>query len=195
MKLLLTAFEPFGGESVNPSALVLEQIREPKGLRIAKALLPVSFSGAPSTLLQKIDRFCPDAVLCLGQAAGRAALTPERIGINWMDASIPDNDGAQPRRSRIRPDGPDAYFSTLPAYAMADAAQAAGIPAQVSLSAGAYVCNCTLYCALEIGAHRKIAAGFVHVPCLPMQAAKKQLPSMTLEQMTAGISAMLDVLR
>lgn len=195
MKLLMTAFEPFGGETVNPSALVLEKLTAPDGMQIEKRVLPVTFSGAPALLGRLIDEVQPDAVLCLGQAGGRNAITPELVAINWMDASIHDNAGDKPMQQKIAPDAPDAYFSTLPVYKMAQAATDAGISARVSLSAGAYVCNRVLFEALSIAKNRpNLRAAFVHVPFLPEQAKEKQAPSMALEEMVRGINAMLKAL-
>ena len=146
MKLLLTAFDPFGGESVNPA---LEAIRlvpdEVAGWEIAKLEVPTVFGASVDTVAQAIRRETPDAVLCIGQAGGRCDLTPERVAINIDDARIADNAGNQPIDAPIAKDGPAAYFATLPVKAMAAAIREAGLPASVSNTAGTFVCNHLMY--------------------------------------------------
>lgn len=167
MKLLLTAFEPFGGEARNASrdalALLPEEIA---GVRIARRVLPVVFGGAAEALRRAVEEETPDAVLCLGQAAGRAALTPERAAINLRDARIPDNAGRQPVDEPIVPDGPAAYFATLPVKAMVGAIRAAGLPAELSNTAGTFVCNEVMYALLHLLARRYpgVRGGFLHLP-------------------------------
>lgn len=139
----------------------------------------------------------PDAVLCIGQAGGRADLTPERVAINQDDARIPDNEGQQPIDRTIRPDGPPAYFSTLPIKAMVEAIRSAGIPASVSNTAGTFVCNHLMYQALNLAEKQfpKTKAGFLHIPYLPEQVVDKPgLPSMSLETIVKGIEAAITAL-
>ena len=145
MKILLTGFEPFGGEPVNPAWEAVQRVRAPEGAELLRLQVPTVFARAGDLVCAAMERERPDLVLCVGQAAGRAALTPERVAINIMDASIPDNAGAQPREEPVVPGGPAAYFTTLPVKRIAAAIQAAGVPAAVSNSAGTFVCNALLY--------------------------------------------------
>ena len=190
--LLITGFEPFGGETVNPSWEAVNRLPETIGpWRLEKLRIPVVFGLAGETVLARAEAIKPHAILCVGQAGGRAALTPELVAINLRHASIPDNAGKQPQDEAVASGGPAAYFSTLPVRAMAKAAEAAGIKSTVSYSAGAYVCNDLLYTLL----HRRpeIPACFVHVPWLPEQA-KEGAPAMALETIAAGLQAMIGAL-
>ena len=196
MKILLTAFEPFGGEKVNPS---LEAARDVPGTvggaRIVLRTVPVTFAGAADAVIRAIRAERPDAVLCLGQAGGRAALTPERVAINLDDARIPDNGGACPKETPIDPDGPAAYFSTLPVRAMAERIRAAGIPAEVSCTAGTFVCNHLMYAVLRYADTEApgLAAGFMHVPYLAEQVKDRPgVPSLTKAEIARGIAAALE---
>lgn len=158
MTVLLTGFEPFDGAATNSS---WEAVQRVEG--VVTGVLPVEFGRASAVLADLIAQHRPDVVIAVGLADGRTAITPERVAINLTDARIPDNAGNQPRDLPVDPDGPAAYFSGLPVRAIADAISAAGIPARVSLSAGAYVCNSVMYRLLaEIGPG--VTAGFVHVP-------------------------------
>ncbi|MEE1210684.1 MAG: pyroglutamyl-peptidase I, partial [Parafannyhessea umbonata] len=140
-KILVTGFEPFGGERTNPSWEVASTLPATiAGHAVVCERIPVSFSRGPAAVLAAIKRENPAIVLCLGQAGGRAKVTPEFVGINYTDARIPDNDGARPRGTRLLEGAPDAHFSTLPVHAMAQAMADAGVPAAVSYTAGAYVC-------------------------------------------------------
>ena len=195
MKILLTAFEPFGGETVNPAqeaaALVKNEIA---GAEIVKISVPVVFWKSIETVLRAMEKERPDAVLCLGQAGGRAGLTPERVAINLDDASIPDNAGNRPVDQPIFPDGPAAYFSTLPVKAMVSAIRQAGVPASVSNSAGAYVCNHLMYGVLYHIARSfpAMRGGFMHVPYLHEQVLTRPgTPSLSREDMVKGIEAAL----
>lgn len=196
MKLLLTAFDPFGGESVNPAWEAARRVRAPEGTELRLLQLPTVFGLSGDLVCAAMAQEQPDAVLCLGQAAGRAAITPERVAINLMDASIPDNAGNQPREEPVIPGGPTAYFSTLPVKAMAEAIAEARVPAAVSNTAGTFVCNQLLYRVLhEIEEkYPGMRGGFVHVPCLPEQAARMKpgTPSLSLEEIVRGLEAGLD---
>ncbi len=199
MQLLLTCFDPFGGESVNPSMeLCALQGASIAGFQVKTLVLPTSFRRGPARLLEALDEIKPDAVLCIGQAGGRSMLSFERVGINWMEGRIADNDGFQPEGQPILPGAADAHFATLPVGRMAEAARAAGVPAQVSLSAGAFVCNCVLFSLLQGLKERDlhIPAGFLHVPFSPEQAAAKPAcpPSMSLELMNKGLHAAIGAL-
>lgn len=198
MKILVTGFEPFGGEDINPSWEAVRQLRAPEGTELVRLRLPVVFREAGELLAAALRREQPDLVLCIGQAAGRDAITPERLGVNLMDAAIPDNAGFQPQEEPVIPGAPAAFFARLPVAALAEAIRAAGVPARVSNSAGLYVCNALLYRLLhEIETHYPgMRGGFLHVPCLPEQAARlgkeRPLPSLELSRIVRGLQAALD---
>jgi pyroglutamyl-peptidase len=193
-KLLLTCFEPFGGEKVNPSAQGVELVPDRIGtLEIRKLILPVVFGKSVEKLRTALRELRPDAVLSIGQAGGRAELTPERIAVNIMDARIPDNEKNEPHDEPIFPDGPAAYFATLPIRKMAEAIRAAGLPSRISNTAGLYVCNNVMYGALYHIAHElpQCIGGFMHVPYSPEQAALQSTPqpSMSVADIARGIAA------
>ena len=192
--LLITGFDPFGGESVNPAWEAVRRLPDTVGdYRLTGIQIPTRFALAAQTVLAAAETDRPDVILCVGQAGGRSAITPERIAINLADARIPDNGGAQPAEQPIDPDGPDGIFATVPVSAMAEAIRAAGIPGQVSLSAGAFVCNDTLYRLLRHYEGTDTRVGFIHVPFLPEQA-KEGFPSMALERIVAGLTAAIGAL-
>ena len=196
MKALVTGFEPFGGESVNPSAAALARLRPALGpLDVATAVLPTAFARTGAALAAALDRHAPDIVLAVGQAGGRNALSLERVAINLMDAGGPDNDGALPIDMPVVAGGPAAYFATLPIKATVAALRHAGLPATVSLSAGSFVCNQVLYMLLHRAASGGgFRAGFLHVPYLPQQAAARpDTPSLALEHVVQGIEIVLAV--
>ena len=198
MKILVTAFEPFDKEPINPTMLMLERLPvDFDGHEIMKQVLPTVFGESAEIALTRITEFEPDAVLCLGQAGGRAAMTLERVAININDASIPDNAGVQPVDEPVVPDGPAAYFSTLPNKAIVSAMREAGIPAAISNSAGTYVCNQILYAVLHFIAENSLPAkaGFMHVPYLPVQVADKpNMPSMSLVDMVRALEIAIQVI-
>ena len=149
-KLLITGFDPFGGESINPSWEAVKALPETIGTwQLTKLEVPTVFGKAGETVLAAAEKLHPDAVLCVGQAGGRAAITPELVAINLRYGRIADNAGCAPMDEPVWPDGPAAYFSTLSPEIMRDAILAAGIDATVSNSAGAFVCNDTLYSLLH----------------------------------------------
>ena len=191
-KVLLTGFEPFGTATSNPSGEIVKQI---SGDNIVTAILPVTYAQSAERLLSLINQHNPDVVLCLGQAEGRTQITPEKVAINLDDARLPDNAGVQRSDVKILDDGPDAYFTSLPIKEMVDAAKAAGVPASVSLSAGAFLCNHVFYVAQNNFAGTKVRSGFVHVPLMDSQATEfPGLPTMPLDQMVKAVRAMLEVL-
>lgn len=196
--ILLTGFEPFGGEHNNPSWEAVRRLDGKHlhdGSRIVVALLPCAFGAALDVLGTKIRLFAPDLVVCVGQAGGRADLTIERVAINVDDAPKPDNAGSQPIDAAIVADGPVGYFSTLPLKAIVQALRAKGIPASVSQTAGTYVCNHVFYGLMHMASSRHAIqhAGFVHIPYLPEQAAAHPgAPSMSLSMMMDALMLILE---
>ena len=193
MKLLLTAFDPFGGATVNPAQEAVKLVAEQIGtIQIIKCEVPTVFRTSIETVTDAIAKHRPDVVLCIGQAGGRSGLTPERVAINLNDAPIPDNAGNQPVDTSIFPDGPNAYFSTLPVKAMAAAIRDAGLPASVSYTAGTFVCNHLMYGVLYIleKHYPGVRGGFMHVPFIPSQVnGDANVPSMPVEDIARGIEA------
>lgn len=191
MQLLITAFEPFGGETTNPAQLAVDALPNQIGhAHIHRLLLPVSFKRCFAPLQQAMQQTRPDAVLCIGQAGGRFQITPERVAINCMDANIADNDGLQPRDQPIIADGPAAYFSTLPIRAIVHSLLDNNIPAGISDTAGTYVCNALMYQLLhECARHAPgIKAGFMHVPYMTSQVLNRPAtPSLSLAQLVQGL--------
>lgn len=186
--VLLTGFEPFGGETINASAEIARQLHGTVigGHRVAGALLPCVFGAAITELKRHMRATQPVLVVGLGQAGGRPDITPERVAINVDDARIPDNAGRQPVDRPVVRGGPAAYWSTLPIKAMVAALARQGIPASVSQTAGTYVCNHAFYGLMHVlHGQRKVRGGFIHVPLLPEQAGGK--PSLPLEKMTQGV--------
>lgn len=193
MRIIFSAFEPFGGEKVNSAAKALELIDDVCGHEIRKIIIPTCFGSDYIPLFSAIDSFSPDAVICLGQAGGRKGISIERVAINVMDASIPDNDGYKPSGEPVVPGGDAAYFSTLPIYAMKEAIAVAGIDAYISNTAGTFVCNHIMYCLLH--KYGKILkAGFVHIPFTREQAERSGAPWMTSEDAAHALKAAVSVL-
>ena len=185
-KLLVTGFDPFGGETVNPSWEAGDRLpAEISGYTLTKLRLPVVFGEAANAVLRAAEEVDCDVILCIGQAGGRQAITPELVGINLRHASIPDNKGNRPKDQPILPQGDVAYFSTLPVRQMADAISNEGIPSQVSYSAGAYVCNDLLYTLLAHFQGSGTRVGFIHIPYSTEQGKE---PSMDLDQMIRGLT-------
>ncbi len=193
MKLLLTAFEPFGGESLNSAQEAVKLIPDRLGdADIVKCFVPTVFAESVPTVADAIERHRPDAVLCIGQAGGRAQLTPERVAINLDDARIPDNAGRQPVDEAIFRDGDNAYFSTLPVKAMRAAIRKAGIPSELSCTAGTFVCNHLMYGVLYTleRSYPGVRGGFMHVPFIPSQVQENSgVPSLPLPDIVRGIEA------
>lgn len=185
-KMLITGFDPFGGASINPAWEAVKGLPDEVGdFVLCKLEIPTVFGLAAEKALEKAAEFCPDVILCVGQAGGRSAVTPERIAVNIRDAKIPDNAGNQPEGQFVIPDSPAAYFVTVPVMEMAAAIRDAGLPGVVSNSAGAFVCNDTLYLLLHYYAGTDVKVGFVHVPWLPEQGS----PSLPLAQTAAALEA------
>lgn len=192
LKILLTGFEPFGGEPINPSWETVRRVTAPAGTELIRLCLPVSYLEARHKLREAATSVLPNVILSVGQAGGRDGISLERIAVNLMDARIPDNTGFQPVDEPISEDGPAAYFSTLPLRPMLAALNEVCLPAAISNTAGLYVCNAVFYEAARLqslGVSEQ--AGFVHVPFLPEQAAGKGSPSMPLEEMIRGLEIIL----
>lgn len=169
-KILMTGFDPFNGNAANPSWMAAQMLPERVGdYEVHKLQLPTVYGQAAQMVIDFAKQLQPDVILCLGLAGGRAAVTPERVGINIRSASIPDNAGQQFTDAPIVPGGPAAYFSTLPVTAMAAAIREAGVPGAVSNTAGTYVCNDVLYTLCHHFAGTKTRVGFIHVPYIPGQ--------------------------
>ena len=197
MKILITAFEPFQQETVNATMEALALLPDSAhGHILVKRILPVEFGKAVERLKALMEEVQPEAVICLGQATGRADITPERVAINVMDARIADNGGWQPKDVPVRADGPAAYFSTLPVKRMVEEMKAAGVPASLSNTAGTFVCNDLMYGLLDHLAitGRRIPAGFIHIPATPAQAAQRPSPSLDPETAAKGLVAALAAL-
>lgn len=189
MKILLCAFDPFGGESINPA---LEAVRAAKvdGVELVKTEIPTVFYKSIKKATAIIDEISPDAVIMIGQAGGRAQITPERVAINISDANIDDNEGNRPTDEPIESGAPAAYFSTLPIKAIVEKLKAENIPAAVSNSAGTFVCNHLMYGVLRHIEKNSLQtiAGFIHIPYLPEQTVNKEnMPSLPLEVSTKAI--------
>jgi pyroglutamyl-peptidase len=195
MKALVTGFEPFGGDRVNPSFEALPLLPSRLGaIDIATQALPVVFGAALPALRSAIAATGPDIVLCVGLAGGRTELSLERVAINVDDARIPDNDGNQPIDQPVVSGGPAGYFATLPIKAAVAALRQAGIPAAVSNSAGTFLCNHVFYGLMHEAAKGggRFRGGFLHVPYLPSQGARQPgVPSMALEPIVEGIEIIL----
>jgi pyroglutamyl-peptidase len=191
-RVLLTGFEPFGTATSNPSGEIVKQI---SGDNIITAILPVAYTQSADRLLALIAEHNPDVVICLGQAEGRTAITPEKVAINLDDARLADNEGVLRSDVKILDKGPDAYFSTLPVKEMVEAIKAQGIPASVSFSAGAFLCNHVFYVAQNKFVGTNVRSGFVHVPLMDSQAPEfPGLPTMPLDQMVTAVKAILNTI-
>jgi pyroglutamyl-peptidase len=202
VRILVTGFEPFGGQSLNPSwevARALHGLQLPglQGAQVVAVQLPCVFAQALPALQQALMQHTPDIVLALGQAEGRCDLSVERIAINVMDARIPDNAGAQPIDVPVIAGGPASYFSTLPIKSLVAGLRASGFPASVSQTAGTFVCNQVFYALQHTLAGQGVHSGFVHLPLLPEQAAHwpgPSLPSWPLSLQLAAVKQALDLL-
>ncbi len=195
--ILLTGFEPFGGERINPSQEIVRALdgETIAAHRVIGAILPVTFSATVPMLENLLTTHRPALVLALGQAGGRSEISLERVAVNLIDARIADNDGRQPIDEAVIAGAPGAYFSTLPVKAIEARLRTLGIPAAPSLSAGSFVCNQVFFGLAHLLAtqHTSTRGGFVHVPWLPEQAAQRGgQPSMALATMIDGVRAALE---
>ena len=192
MKILVTGFDPFGGEPTNPAIESVKRIDDNiDGAEIIKLEIPTVFHKAADVVEAKIKEINPDVVLSVGQAGGRYGITVERVAINEDDARIEDNEGNQPIDVVIREDGAPAYFSTLPIKAMVEEIKKENLPASVSNTAGTFVCNHIMYQDLYLAEkYGNIKAGFIHVPFLTEQVVdKKDTASMSLDDIVRGLNA------
>ncbi|MCY1597826.1 pyroglutamyl-peptidase I [Staphylococcus pettenkoferi] len=198
MNILVAAFDPFGGEKINPALEAVKSLDDTVGdHQITKLEIPTVFHKSKQVIEQELEQQNYDAVLVIGQAVGRFELTPERIGINVDDARIPDNEKNQPIDQSIQAEGEAAYFSNMPVKRMVEAIKGAGVPARLSNTAGTFVCNHILYQLGYIQATRfsNIRFGFIHVPYVPEQVTDKpNQPSMSLETMVKGLTAAIRVI-
>lgn len=189
--VLITSFQPFGGETINPSWEAVQRLPERiGGFTLQKLQIPTVFEAAARKVLSEAEGCQPRVILSVGQAGGRKEITPERIGVNLRRASIADNEGNQPKGEEIVLNGPDGIFSTCPVEAMAEAVRGAGLPGRVSDSAGTFVCNDVLYTLLSHYAGTDTLVGFVHVPFLPEQGS----PSLPLEDTVKGLTAAVEAI-
>lgn len=198
LRILLTGFEPFAGDSVNPSWMVAQQLSRASiaGAQVQAVQLPCVFGISVQVLAQALAHHQPDVVLALGLAQGREGISIERVAINVDDARIPDNAGQQPIDTPVVPGGPAAHFSTLPIKRLAQGLQQAGHPAHISQTAGTFVCNHVFY-ALQHQLHGlRAISGFIHLPALPEQAARAGRPtppSMALADQVAAVRCLLQL--
>ena len=195
MKIIVTGFDPFGGETINPSIECVKALPEIEGVELIRLELPTVFKESAKRLNEVINDVKPDAVLSVGQAGGRAGITMERIAINVDDARIPDNISQQPIDETIQTEGEAAYFTTLPIKRIVKAIREAGISAEVSNSAGTFVCNHIMYQSLFAAtkADKPFKAGFMHIPFIPEQTTDK--PSLPLEESTRALQIAIETIR
>lgn len=187
MKILITGFEPFGGESVNPAYEAVKLLPDMAGdIQIVKMEIPTVFGEAGKVVETGILQHQPDAVICVGQAGRRADIGVERVAINLVEASIPDNAGNQPMDVKVQEDGGTAYFATIPVKAMVKNIKDHGIPASISYTAGTYVCNSVMYDLLYLidRKYPSIRGGFIHVPYATEQGVGKPVGTATMELST-----------
>lgn len=197
MKILLSGFDPFGAEAINPAYEAIKALPdEIEGARLIKLRLPTAYRRSFDVLQAAIEAHRPDVVLSIGQAGGRLAITPEQVAINLAEARIPDNDGDQPIDQVIRPDGETAYFTNLPIKAMVKKMRDAGIQADVSYTAGTFVCNAIMYHVLHMvyQSETTMKAGFIHVPYATEQLEDKPrgTPAMSLDSISHGLLLALE---
>lgn len=193
-RILVTGFDPFGGQPVNPAREAVLRLPDTVGgYEIAKLEIPTVFGLAAETVLQAASERQPHAILCVGQAGGRSAVTPEVVAINLREATIPDNAGNIPVNTPVIENAPAAYFSTLPVRDMVQAVKERGIPCALSYTAGTFVCNDLLYTLLHRYRDTDVRVGFVHIPYLPEQAGEG-VPSMELDTVVEALTAMIEAM-
>lgn len=198
MKILVTGFDPFGGEPINPAIETVKRLPDViAGAEILKLEVPTVCYKSLQVIDEAIAKYDPDVILSIGQAGGRPDITVERVGINVDDCRIPDNEGNERIDEPVYPDGPAAYFVTIPIKAMVQKIQDRGIPASISNSAGTFVCNHVTYgvCHLVATKYPGKRSGFIHIPYLPQQVTdKRNMPSMSQELLVEGITAAIEAI-
>ena len=195
-KVLLTGFEPFHKSSLNPTQEIIRLIEDEKLPNLETEVLPVEFGRAGLIACKMIDEIKPDVVIALGQAEGRADITPEKIAINLDNARIPDNAGNKPNNTEITSGGADGLFSTLPVDEIVEKLIGADIPSSISYSAGTFVCNNVFYLIQSHCKDQNIKSGFVHIPLMESQASEfPGLPTMPLNQMVDAVKIIVDILQ
>jgi len=199
MKILVTGFDPFGGEAVNPAYEAVKLLpKSIKGSEIITIEIPTVFGRGAEMVEKAIVEYKPNAVVCIGQAGGRSCISIERIGVNLKEASIPDNDGNQPADEKIKEDGENAYFATIPVKAMVNNVRKNGIPSHLSYTAGTYVCNDVMYSLLYMldKKYKDIKGGFIHVPYATEQVVNKanNIASMPVQTIAKGLEYAIEAI-
>lgn len=198
MKILVTGFDPFGGEPINPAIETVKRLPDViAGAEILKLEVPTVCHKSLQVIDEAIKKYDPDVILSIGQAGGRPDITVERVGINVDDCRIPDNEGNQKIDEPVYPDGPAAYFVTIPIKAMVQKIQSKGIPASISNTAGTFVCNHVTYGVCHLVATKYLGkrSGFIHIPYLPQQVTNKSnMPSMSQNLLVEGITAAIEAI-
>ncbi len=198
MKILVTGFDPFGGEPINPAIESVKRLPDNiAGAEIIKLEIPTVRKKSLEKIEEAINEHNPDVILSIGQAGGRFDISIERVGINLDDFRIPDNEGNQTIDEPIFPDGENAYFVKLPVKAMVQNVQKNNIPASVSYTAGTFVCNHVLYGVLYLieKKYKGKKSGFIHIPFLPEQVVdKRNTPSMELSTIVKGLTAAIEAI-
>ena len=199
MKVLVTGFEPFGGESINPAWEAVKKLPDSIArAEIIKIQVPTTFKGSGIELDKAMEKHSPQAVLCVGQAGGRSCISIERVAINLAEASMPDNEGYQPQDEKIKCDGENAYFASIPVKAIIDNVRKNGLPAHISYTAGTYVCNSLMYTLLYLidKKYPAVKGGFIHVPYACEQVADKGngLASLPIETISKGIECAIEAI-
>ncbi|MBO5517406.1 MAG: pyroglutamyl-peptidase I [Firmicutes bacterium] len=199
MKVLMTGFEPFDGNIFNPSWEAVKALQAPDGIELRKLRLPVVYQKAPALLVEEMRAWVPDAVICVGLADGRSEITPERVAVNAMDETIPDNEGVFPHGDPIDPDGPAAYMTRLPIHRITQRLREAGIPAKISNTAGVYVCNNLMYGLLRAIAEeplfRDVKGGFIHVPATKELEPAEDVPVLPMETLVQALQIAVETLK
>jgi len=193
-KVLISGFKPFGSSRLNPSELLVNELvkEEISGVYLDSIVLPVEFDRSTTLMLEKIALSRPDVVISFGQAEGRSAITPEKIAVNFDNARIPDNSGDQRQSRVIDSKGADGYFTTLNVEKMIESIKDLGIPAELSMSAGAFVCNHIFYEIQKSLKGTEIKSGFVHVPLVTEQAVEfPGQPTMKLNDLVRAARAVI----
>lgn len=196
MKVLITGFDPFGGEKINPAYEAVKRIKDKLGnIEVVKAEIPTVFGKSLEVLEGLIEKEKPDAVICVGQAGGRAGITIERVAINQDDARIPDNEGNTPIDLTISEDGENAYFSSLPIKSIVENSKKENIQCSISNTAGTYVCNHVMYGLLYMidKKFNGVKGGFIHVPFIPEQVLNRpSTPAMSINDITRGLEVAIE---